>query len=58
MQIIKEFCNLTTNTEEEINSRWSDVESRLLKYAVHEDRKLVKSLLTSYNECEEKSEGQ
>ena len=56
--MIKEFCKVTGITEEDMSARWSDVEGRVLRYATFDDKKGVKSLLASYNECEEKNAGQ
>ena len=52
--MIKEFCKVTGITEEDISARWSDVEGRVLRYAAFNDKKGVKSLLSSHNEYEEK----
>ena len=41
-----------------MSARWSDVEGHVLRYAAFDDKKGVKSLLASYNECEEKNAGQ
>ena len=56
--MIKEFCKVTGLIEEDLSARWSDVEERVLRYAPFDDNKAVKSLLTSYNVCEDKNAGQ
>ena len=53
--MIEEFCKVTGIIEEDISTRWTDVEGRVLRYAAHDDKKGVKSLLSSYNACEEKT---
>ena len=56
-QMIKEFCHLTSVTEEEIKDRWSQITKQLFKYVPMEEKKSVKNLLKQYNSIESNNEG-
>jgi hypothetical protein len=56
--MIKEFCKVTGIIEEDMTAHWADIEGRVLRFAAFDDKKGVKSVLTSYNVCEEKNAGQ
>ena len=56
--MVKEFCKVMGIIEEDMSTRWSDVEGRVLKYAAFDDKKGVKSLIASYNAYEEINAGQ
>lgn len=43
---------MTGANEEEFSSRWSMAKERVLCYAATEERKIIKSLLASYNSVE------
>ena len=43
--------------EEEIVARWLDFERKILLYAVREDKRSVKSIVTRFNSMEEENAG-
>ena len=51
--MIKEFCYLSHVDEEGIQTQWTDVANRLLKYAPLEDKKSVKNLLVQLESSNE-----
>ena len=58
MQIISEFCSQTGVSEEDMCTRWLNIQQRVIKFAAHDSRKMVTSLVDDYNECDGKSAGQ
>ncbi len=55
--MIKEFCHLCHVDEEGIPTRWTDISTKLFKYAHLEDKRLVKKLVDQYNLMESNNEG-
>ena len=55
--MIKEFCNLTNIHEDNINSKWLDVENQVLTYSTSESIKPIKSLLGRFNNNKEENTG-
>jgi hypothetical protein len=57
--MFKEFCNLCYIDEQEIKSKWDDIDRRLFKYASSiEDKKPVKKLIEQYQSIEHVDEDQ
>lgn len=54
---MKEFCNLSQINIEEVKARWTDITTKLLKYAPIEEKKSVKNALDQYYSIESNSEG-
>ena len=55
--MIKEFCNLTNIHEDNINSKWLDVENQVLTYSTSESIKPIKFLLGRFNNNKEENTG-
>ena len=51
--MIKEFCNLTNIHEDNITSKWLDVENQVLTYSTSESIKPIKSLLGRFSNNKE-----
>ena len=51
--MIKEFCTLTNIHEDNITSKWLDVENQVLTYSTSESIKPIKSLLGRFNNNKE-----
>ena len=41
-----------------MTSHWFEVEERIIKFAAHDSKKVVTSLIAEYNEVDEKNAGQ
>ena len=52
---MSEFCTLTGCMDKDLSTRWLDIKGRVLAYVAHEERKIVKNILTQYNTFGESS---
>lgn len=51
--MIKEFCNITGASKEDIEEKWSVITTQVLKYSRMDTRKAVKKLVTRFDEYSE-----
>jgi len=51
--MIKEFCDMTEKNQEDFTDKWSEVASKVLKYARLENKRSVKKLIKRYSEYTE-----